>query len=56
MARGSFGKLIGKRLLARRLDELEDRYDDQFRVVFDAIRALMAEEEEPRRPIGFRGE
>src|SRR5688572_11321952 len=26
--------------LARRLDELEARYDRQFKVVFDAIRAL----------------
>src|ERR1044071_7735780 len=28
--------------LSRRLDELESKYDNQFRVVFDAIRRLMA--------------
>ena len=28
--------------LSRRLDELESKYDKQFRVVFDAIRQLMA--------------
>jgi len=28
--------------LARRLDDLESRYDQQFKVVFDAIRELMA--------------
>ncbi len=28
--------------LARRLDDLEKRYDAQFKVVFDAIRQLMA--------------
>ena len=28
--------------LARRLDELERKYDTQFKVVFDAIRELMA--------------
>jgi hypothetical protein len=39
--------------LSRRLEELESRYDQQFRAVFDAIGALMAPEEEPRRPIGF---
>ncbi len=39
--------------LERRLDALEDRYDGQFKVVFDAIRALMSEEERPRKKIGF---
>jgi len=39
--------------LARKLEALEQKYDSQFRVVFDAIRALMAEPEKPRRPIGF---
>ncbi len=40
--------------LARRLDELEAKYDKQFKVVFDAIRALMNSPEPPRRQIGFR--
>ena len=41
--------------LARKLDELERKYDAQFRVVFEAIRALMAPENRAeRRPIGFR--
>jgi hypothetical protein len=40
--------------LARRLDELERKYDDQFRVVFDAIRQLMAPSTAPKKPrIGF---
>jgi hypothetical protein len=39
--------------LARKLEALEQKYDSQFRVVFDAIRALMAEPEKPRRAIGF---
>ena len=42
--------------LARRLDELEQKYDDQFRVVFEAIRELMAPEPVPTsRRIGFTG-
>jgi hypothetical protein len=42
--------------LARRLDDLERKYDAQFKVVFDAIRQLMAPEPPHRRPrIGFRG-
>ncbi|MBS3919477.1 MAG: ORF6N domain-containing protein [Deltaproteobacteria bacterium] len=39
--------------LARRLDELEKKYDTQFKIVFDAIRQLMAPPETKRRPIGF---
>jgi hypothetical protein len=42
--------------LARKLEELEKRYDAQFRVVFDAIRELMAPPEKGRRSIGFRVE
>jgi hypothetical protein len=40
--------------LATRLDELEAKYDADFRVVFDAIRALIQPASTPRRPIGFR--
>jgi hypothetical protein len=39
--------------LSRRLDELESKYDKQFRVVFDAIRELMAPTRD-RKEIGFR--
>src|SRR5262245_41472825 len=40
--------------LARRLDELEQKYDQQFRAVFEAIRELMAPEPvPPSRRIGF---
>jgi hypothetical protein len=42
--------------LARKLDALEKKYDGQFRVVFDAIRQLMAADAKPRRRIGFAGE
>jgi ORF6N domain len=36
-----------------RLDELEQRYDSQFKAVFDALRRLMAPPEASRRRIGF---
>jgi hypothetical protein len=39
--------------LARRLDELEKKYDVQFRVVFDAIRRLMQPAVPKKRRIGF---
>jgi len=40
--------------LARRLGELEKKYDKRFRVVFDAIRRLMSPSPTKRKPIGFR--
>lgn len=40
--------------LARKLDALEERYDEQFKVVFDALRELMAPPADPEgRRIGF---
>ena len=45
--------LASHSVLSRRLDELEAKYDDQFRVVFDAIRELMAPPPKAARPLGF---
>ena len=39
--------------LTHRLDALEDHYDDQFKVVFDAIRSLMESPKRDKNPIGF---
>jgi phage regulator Rha-like protein len=41
--------------LANRLNHLEQKYDSQFKVVFDAIRRLMSETTQvpPKRRIGF---
>jgi len=39
--------------LAKRLDELEKKYDAQFKVVFEAIRQLMIPPEPKRKKIGF---
>ena len=46
--------LAGHKDLARRLHDLERKYDTQFKVVFDAIRKLMEPPEPPRRRIGFQ--
>lgn len=40
--------------LARRLDNLEKKYDTRFKAVFDAIRRLIMPMEKPKRRIGFR--
>ncbi len=39
--------------LASKLNEMEKKYDAQFKVVFDAIRQLMAQPEPKKRKIGF---
>jgi len=47
--------LASNKELARRLDALEKKYDAQFKIVFDAIRQLMAppEPQPPKKRIGF---
>ena len=45
--------LLSNAELARKLAALENKYDAQFKVVFDAIRELMLPPEPPRRKIGF---
>ena len=46
--------LAGNADLAHRLDDLEQRYDKQIKVVFDAIRQLMLPSPKPQPTIGFR--
>jgi hypothetical protein len=45
--------LVEHAKLSKRLDTLEEKYDAQFKAVFDAIRALMAPPAPKRRSIGF---
>lgn len=39
--------------LVRKLDALEKKYDEQFQIVFEAIRQIIEVEEKPKRQIGF---
>ncbi len=39
--------------LERKLDEMEKKYDEQFRVVFEALRELVNPPEPPPKQIGF---
>ncbi|MDP2683341.1 MAG: ORF6N domain-containing protein [Deltaproteobacteria bacterium] len=39
--------------LSRKLNTMENKYDSQFKIVFDAIRQLMTPSEPKRRKIGF---
>src|ERR1041384_2947598 len=46
--------ISSNKVLARRLTDLEKKYDGQFQVVFEAIRELMAEPTQKPRRIGFK--
>ena len=39
--------------LKRKIEEMESKYDEQFQIVFEAIKQLLAEDEKPRKKIGF---
>jgi len=40
--------------LKKKIEEMESKYDRQFRKVFEAIKQLIVQEEEPRAEIGFK--
>ena len=46
--------LASNKELAKRLDDMEQKYDKQFKVVFDAIRALMTPPDKSKGKIGFK--
>jgi phage regulator Rha-like protein len=53
--------LAGQNELSKRVDdleekinELEERHDDKFHQVFEVLRQLIRQENEPREPIGFK--
>jgi hypothetical protein len=39
--------------LAKKIEELESKYDQQFQVVFEAIKQLISKENKPRKKIGY---
>jgi uncharacterized membrane protein len=39
--------------LKRKIEKMESKYDEQFQVVFEAIRQLLEADEKPKRKIGF---
>ena len=40
--------------LAKKINDMEKKYDEQFHVIFEAIKQLIVEENKPRKAIGFR--
>jgi hypothetical protein len=39
--------------LKRKIAAMEKRYDEQFQIVFEAIKQLIVEDEKPKKKIGY---
>ena len=39
--------------LKRKIESIEKKYDEQFQIVFEAIKQLLSEEDKPKKKIGF---
>jgi len=46
--------LTGNKELRDKIETLEKKYDNRFRIIFNVIKKLLAEEPEPKEQIGFR--
>lgn len=40
--------------LKDKVEQLENKYDKQFSMVFEAIKVLLRKDEEPRNPVGYK--
>ena len=45
--------MAGHKDLRKKIEKIEEKYGEQFRVVFEAIKQLLPEEEKPKQKIGF---
>jgi hypothetical protein len=45
--------LISNKELREKLDKMEKKYDEQFKIVFETLRLLLKEDEKPQKRIGF---
>ena len=46
--------LTGHKDLAEKIEKLEQKYDEQFRIIFTALQQMLQEESKPRSKIGFK--
>lgn len=45
--------LAGHKELEKKIEAMEEKYDKQFLVIFEAIKQLLSEEEKSKNRIGF---
>ena len=46
--------LLTHKELREKIEKMEKKYDEKFKLVFEVIKKLITEEEKPSNPIGFR--
>ena len=46
--------LIGHKDLAEKIEKMEQKYDEQFRIIFSALQQMLQEESKPKPKIGFK--
>ena len=46
--------IVSNKVLNKRIDDLERKYDKRFRVIFENIKLMIKEDNVPKREIGFR--
>ena len=39
--------------LQKKIESMEKKYDEQFQIVFEAIKQLLSEEDKPKKKIGY---
>ncbi len=47
--------LLSNKDLNQKLQEMEAKYDKQFKIVFEVLQQLMETPDKPRKEIGFKG-
>jgi hypothetical protein len=45
--------LAGHEELQKKIEAMESKYDEQFQIVFTAIKQMLHEDEKPKKKIGF---
>jgi len=45
--------LLSNKELRQKIEAMENKYDEQFKIVFEAIKQLLNEDEKPKKKIGF---
>ncbi len=46
--------LFSHKKLERKIEQIENKYDKQFKIIFETIKQLIQQKQTPRKPIGYK--